>query len=347
MPIRLRKRTATAPPPATQTPGPHQQDRQQRQRQRHQLPNQCALGQRVRKVESGNLVTDTVYGEEELASYALGHYQPGNSSSTEYIYLPTASGPMPVAVQIGSNLYAIDSDHLNTPRRLSDSNGRPVWQWVTTGFGELEPGTASTGFTRARLNTGTPAIANTAAVEFNLRYPGQQHDAETGLYYNHHRTYDPYLTIGYTQADPIGLDGGWNRFGYVGGNPLSFVDPEGLQSSVQWCYQSPANAVTCNEAGMLPKPIRIPPPIVFPDDCNSACEQAIIDASNAYWRLTTKRLPQYESGGTRGRDSGHANAIPQLQRRLKDAIRRVQLHCTTLPPMLPEWERAANEPLPR
>jgi len=39
------------------------------------------------------------------------------------------------------------------------------------------------------------------------------------------------------------------------------VDPTGLQSSVQWCYQSPANAETCNEAGMLPKPIRMPPPI--------------------------------------------------------------------------------------
>ena len=33
----------------------------------------------------------------------------------------------------------------------------------------------------------------------------------------------------YTQADPIGLEGGWNRFGYVGQNALGFTDPEGLQ----------------------------------------------------------------------------------------------------------------------
>lgn len=32
----------------------------------------------------------------------------------------------------------------------------------------------------------------------------------------------------YIQADPIGMDGGWNRFEYVGGNPLNATDSRGL-----------------------------------------------------------------------------------------------------------------------
>ena len=45
--------------------------------------------------------------------------------------------------------------------------------------------------------------------------------------YNYYRSYSP-NNGGYTQPDPIGLKGGWNRFGYVQANPLRFTDPRGL-----------------------------------------------------------------------------------------------------------------------
>ena len=57
--------------------------------------------------------------------------------------------------------------------------------------------------------------------------PGQYRDAETGLFYNYFRDYDP-QTGRYVQSDPIGLLAGFNTYLYVGGNPLKWGDPKGL-----------------------------------------------------------------------------------------------------------------------
>jgi RHS repeat-associated protein len=74
------------------------------------------------------------------------------------------------------------------------------------------------------------AIVRINTVENNLRFPGQYYDRETGLHYNYFRDYDP--TGGrYVEADPIGLDGGMNLYAYVDGNPLSYVDPLGLDKT--------------------------------------------------------------------------------------------------------------------
>ena len=165
-----------------------------------------AQGQRVLR-DSVDGQTAYAYG---LAGHeVLGEY--GNAGrSSEHIWLPTASGPMPVAAVIDGEHFAVHADHLNTPRRLTDKNGVARWQWVYSGYGE------------------TQAQGLGVAVGYSLRYPGQVDDG-SGLHYNWHRFYQP-QTGRYTQPDPIGLGGGWNRFAYVGGNPLGLTDPQGLQS---------------------------------------------------------------------------------------------------------------------
>jgi RHS repeat-associated protein len=73
---------------------------------------------------------------------------------------------------------------------------------------------------------GAPLLRATAATELNLRFPGQYFESEAGSFYNYFRSYQA-TTGRYTQADPIGLEGGWSRFGYASADSFDFVDPDG------------------------------------------------------------------------------------------------------------------------
>ncbi|MGJ7501125.1 RHS repeat-associated core domain-containing protein [Variovorax sp. ZT5P49] len=167
-----------------------------------------------------------VYDEQGTLIAEVGSGGTNSAGQSQYVYLPTGNGPMPIAAVINGTTYAIHSDHLNTPRKLTNVDGQAVWQWGYSAFGEDKPTTAKNRF--ANLDTApNPGTTSISEVKFNLRYPGQYADEESGLFYNYFRSYDS-RTGRYSQPDPIGLDGGWNRFGYVDGNPLALTDPLGL-----------------------------------------------------------------------------------------------------------------------
>ena len=154
-----------------------------------------------------------VYDE---SAQLLGEYDQHGTPLREVIWL----GNLPIGVIDGSAatpvLHYIESDHLGTPRVVVDATRNVgIWRWNQTD----DP------FGRSLPNSNPDGDATSFA--FNLRFAGQYHDAETGWNYNVHRYYDP--TIGrYLESDPIGLGGGINTYGYVGGNPLRFNDPLGL-----------------------------------------------------------------------------------------------------------------------
>jgi RHS repeat-associated protein len=167
-----------------------------------------------------------VYDERGTLIAEVGSGGPNSAGQSQYIYLPTGNGPMLIAAVVNGIAYAVHSDHLNTPRKLTDASGQAAWQWSYSAFGEDKPTLAKNRFANLET-TPNPGTTGISEVRFNLRYPGQYADEESGLFYNGFRTYVP--TIGrYTQGDPIGLGGGWNRFGYANQAALMYTDPTGL-----------------------------------------------------------------------------------------------------------------------
>lgn len=142
-------------------------------------------------------------------------------------------GPIPVAqiervvtkrgLTKKANVLSLHTDYLGTPRQAKDEYGKTVWSWHGDAFG-------------ARAGN-IPAVnrdpdGDGKKTEVSLRFPGQYHDRESGLWYNHNRDYDPKLGR-HIQSDPIGLLGGINRYTYVSNKPTYLVDPNGL---AEICY---------------------------------------------------------------------------------------------------------------
>jgi RHS repeat-associated protein len=187
-----------------------------------------ALEQRTRKSGVTAVVpTGAAYYVYDEQGQLLGEYNASGVPIYEVVWLNdlpvgvikqtrTGSG---TTLNVATRLDYVYADHLNAPRVIArgspSTDHRIVWRWDST-----EP----FGLSPANENPN-----GAGAYSFNLRFPGQVFDRESALHYNWHRDFSPWEGR-YTQSDPIGLAGGINTYAYVEGNPLSYVDPEGLQS---------------------------------------------------------------------------------------------------------------------
>ncbi len=121
------------------------------------------------------------------------------------------------AAATSSQWVYVHNNHLDTPQTLTDDNQQVIWKLDSqTPFGVVD--------------VNHDVDGDDYLVEFNLRFPGQYYDKETGLNYNYFRDYDPSLGR-YVQSDPIGLSDGPNTYSYVHNNPLIYFDELGLSSN--------------------------------------------------------------------------------------------------------------------
>ena len=172
-----------------------------------------AIGERTTKAGTGYTGTQRfVYSEDggvASGQKLLGEYDNTGAAIVEHVYL----NDTPIAVLKGTGAYLVQADHLNTPRAILGAANALVWKWDSDAFGT----------TTANENPGGAGTFN-----YNLRFPGQYYDKESGGHYNYFRDLYFSKTGRYLQSDPIGLKGGINTYGYVGGNPVGFSDPYGL-----------------------------------------------------------------------------------------------------------------------
>jgi len=169
-----------------------------------------ALGQRIEKATS---TTATLFYYDE-AGHLIGEYNNSGNLIEETVWV----GDLPVATLQpngtgGVNVFYIHADHLGVPKSITQpSSGAIVWRWDQDPFGTATP---------------NQNPSNLGAFVYNLRFPGQYYDQETGLNYNYFRDYDP-STGRYIESDPIGLMGGISTYGFVRQSPIDYGDPLGL-----------------------------------------------------------------------------------------------------------------------
>jgi len=152
-----------------------------------------------------------------------------------WLFDPNSFAPM--AKLVGQDRYAIITDHLGSPIAMADESGNRVWAAEYNPYGQL----------RAWLG-------DRQACPF--RFPGQYEDAETGLYYNRFRYYDP-AAGQYTAQDPIGLAGGLRLYEYaadvlISGDPLGLSKRPSYDEERLYRYVSEGEAEVIRRTGKIP-----------------------------------------------------------------------------------------------
>ncbi|MGE0494499.1 MAG: RHS repeat-associated core domain-containing protein [Vulcanimicrobiota bacterium] len=163
-----------------------------------------AGGIRKAKILDDETVTESFYSGlptlNEVETPAVG-------SPVEFNYL---MGHQLMGFESGGDFFYLLTDGLTSVRIVVDGSGDEVAAYEYLEFGE-------------QTKTGSGSSPKTFVGGLGV------HDdsGDTNLLYMRARHYDARLGR-FLSRDPIGFAGGLNLYGYVGGNPVNYVDPVGL-----------------------------------------------------------------------------------------------------------------------
>ncbi|AXA90567.1 DUF6861 domain-containing protein [Massilia sp. YMA4] len=159
-------------------------------------------GNRLLCEQRGSFARTYVYGEDAFVPLAR---------------IDSVADDTPQRAEVRS----LHTDHLGTPRELTDDAGQVLWAAQYRAWGNVAI-MIDDQATKLPVDADAQALAITQPV----RFQGQYFDNESGLHYNRFRYYDP--DIGrFTSVDPIGFSGSVNNYHYAP-NSVAWVDPVGL-----------------------------------------------------------------------------------------------------------------------
>jgi RHS repeat-associated protein len=161
-----------------------------------------ALGNRVAKLIDGSVVEKYLWLDKTTL---LAIYDQNDNLKQRFEY---GLGHTPVKFTQNSTTYYITSDHLGSPRTITDESGSVIKALDYDSFGNV-------------------ISDSNESFEIPFGFAGGLKDSDTQLLRFGYRDYDP--SIGrWTARDPIGFAGGdTNLYGYVASDPVNFVDPTG------------------------------------------------------------------------------------------------------------------------
>ena len=171
------------------------------------------LGRRVEKqVTQGPItnVTRFIYDNEDILLELDG----SNNIVARYTHGPGIDEPL--IMEKGGASFFYHADGLGSITEITDTLGAVKQRYTYSSFGKIE--------SQLDPNFIQP-----------YTFTSREFDPETGLYHYRKRSYDP-STGRFLQEDPIRFAGGTNFYRIVGNNPITYLDPFGLLTTIIIAY---------------------------------------------------------------------------------------------------------------